>query len=63
MNEEQILNGKKIRFGVYSSWTPFSFLSLRDEYNNYIKDKNTIQKDKIGSYIFVYIDEEIYKTK
>ncbi len=39
MNEEQILNGKKIRFGKYSSWIPFSF--IRDENYDYIKDINT----------------------
>ncbi len=61
MNEEQILNGKNIRFGRYSSCIPLSF--IRDENDNYIKDKNTIPKDKIKSYIFMYTDDEIRKIK
>jgi hypothetical protein len=44
MNEEQILNGKKKRFGGFSSWISFSF--LKDENYSYIRDKNTIPKDK-----------------
>jgi hypothetical protein len=50
MNEGQILNRKKIKFGRYSSWIPFSF--IRDENYNYIKDKNTIPKEIIKSYMF-----------
>ncbi len=57
MNEEQILNGKKIRFRRLSYWIPFSF--IRDEDNYDIKDKNTIPKDNIKSYICVYIADEI----
>jgi hypothetical protein len=64
MNEEQILNGRK-RLGRYSSWIPFSF--IRNENDDYTKDKNTnhytITKDKIKSYIFMYIDYEIFEIK
>jgi hypothetical protein len=61
MNGEQILNGKKIRFGRYSSWIPFSF--MRDENYDYIKDMNTIPKDSIKRYMFKYIDNEIKVIK
>ncbi len=47
--------------GRYSSWIPFSF--IRDENDNYTKDKNTITKDKIKSCIFIYIDDEIFEIK
>jgi hypothetical protein len=61
MNEEQILNGKKIRFGEWSSWIHFS-LKWDKNYKG-IKDKNTKQKDNIKYYIFIYIDDEILKIK
>jgi hypothetical protein len=44
MNQEQILNGEKIRFGRFSWWIHFSL--IRDRNDNYIKDNNTKQKDK-----------------
>ncbi len=52
MNEEQIINEKKIQFGRFSWWIPFSF--IRDENDNYIKDMNTLPKDNIKRYIQVY---------
>jgi hypothetical protein len=61
MNEEQIINGEKIRFTIFSWWVPFSFII--DENDNNITEKNTIPKDKIKNYIFMYINDEIYRIQ
>ena len=61
MNEEQILNGKKIRFGEWSCWIHFSL--KWDKMYKGIKDKNAKQKDNIKYYIFIYIYDEILKIK
>ena len=51
--EEQILNGKHIRFNEFEYRIPYSI----------IKNKNTISKDSIKLYIFDYVDMEIIKIK
>ncbi len=61
MNDDQILNGKKIIFSRLSYGIPFNL--IRDENYYYIKDKNTIPKDNIKSYIFEYIADEIKEIK
>ena len=53
VKEEQILNGKHIRFNEFEYRIPYSI----------IKDKNTISKDSIKLYIFDYVDMEIIKIK
>ena len=53
VKEEQILNGKYIRFNEFEYRIPYSI----------IKDKNTISKDSIKLYIFDYVDMEIIKIK
>ena len=61
MNEEQILNGKKIKFGKISFSIPDRL--MMDEDDNLINDKSIIPKDWIKSYIFHYIDYEIIAIK
>ena len=53
VKEEQILNGKHIRFNEFEYRIPYSI----------IKNKNTISKDSIKLYIYDYVDMEMIKIK
>ena len=59
--EEQIINGKKIRFDQQLYNIP-PFIVF-DDNNDYIKDKNTITKDDIKRYLFRYVNFEIIRIK
>ena len=61
MDEVQIINGIKIRFREFSYCTP-NRLMMEEDYGP-IKDKSTIPKDWIKSYIFHYVDNEIMYMK
>ena len=54
MKEEQILNGKNIRFNEFEYRIPP---------HSIIKNRNTISKNSIKLYIFDYVDMEIIKIK
>ena len=63
MNEEQIINGRKIRFRTFN-WSIPNRLMMEEDYGP-IKDKSTIPKDWIKSYIYIfnYVDNEIMYMK
>jgi hypothetical protein len=61
MNEEQIINRKKIRFRNFSYSTPNRL--MMNENKGPIKDKSSIPKDWIKSYILNYADDEIIGIK
>ena len=61
MNEEQKINGEKIRFHKFSYSTPNRL--LMNESKNPIKDKSTIPKDWIKSNVFNYVDNEFMYMK
>ncbi len=61
MNEEHMINGKKIRFREFSFSTPNRLMMKED--GKPIQDKSAIPIDWIKSYIFNYIGYEIIAIK
>ena len=63
IKEEQILNGKKIRFDTLKFYPPYCMYDYDYYGKKIMKDKNAITKDSIKEYIYINISMEIIRVK